>query len=152
MNNLPPPSSFTIDQNDPYKWPKWRKKFENYIIASNLDSKSIQQQRAILLHIIGDSALEIYNTFGLLDEYKDVLKGNGHLSYIYDIKISDMAEPKISPARRLPRALLQPVKEELLKMEEDGIIEKNRRIYFMGAPNGSGKETIGQISNMHLPK
>ncbi|UYV70953.1 K02A2.6-like [Cordylochernes scorpioides] len=40
------------------------KKFENYIIASDLDSKTIQQQRAILLHIIGDSALEIYNTFG----------------------------------------------------------------------------------------
>ncbi|UYV79499.1 K02A2.6-like [Cordylochernes scorpioides] len=64
MNNLPPPSAFTIDQNDPNKWPKWRKKFENYIIASDLDSKTIQQQRAILLHIIGDSALEIYNTFG----------------------------------------------------------------------------------------
>ncbi|UYV79263.1 K02A2.6-like [Cordylochernes scorpioides] len=45
---------------------------------------------------------------GLLDEYKDVFKGNVHLSYIYDIKISDKAEPKISPARRLPRALLQP--------------------------------------------
>ncbi|UYV60109.1 K02A2.6-like [Cordylochernes scorpioides] len=64
MNNLPPPSAFTIDQNDPNKWSKWRKKFENYIIASDLDSKTIQQQRAILLHIIGDSALEIYNTFG----------------------------------------------------------------------------------------
>ncbi|UYV60465.1 K02A2.6-like [Cordylochernes scorpioides] len=61
---------------------------------------------------------------GLLDEYKDVFKGNGHLSYMYDIKISDKAEPKICPARRLPRALLQPVKEELFKMEEDGIIEK----------------------------
>ncbi|UYV69099.1 K02A2.6-like, partial [Cordylochernes scorpioides] len=61
---------------------------------------------------------------GLLDEYKDVFKGNGHLSYMYDIKISDKAEPKISPARRLPRALLQPVKEELFKMEKDGIIEK----------------------------
>ncbi|UYV70538.1 hypothetical protein LAZ67_7003442, partial [Cordylochernes scorpioides] len=61
---------------------------------------------------------------GLLDEYKDVFKGNGHLSYMYDIKISDKAEPKISPARRLPRALLQPVKEELFKMEEVGIIEK----------------------------
>ncbi|UYV66708.1 K02A2.6-like [Cordylochernes scorpioides] len=61
---------------------------------------------------------------GLLNEYKDVFKGNGHLSYMYDIKISDKAEPKISPARRLLRALLQPVKEELFKMEEDGIIEK----------------------------
>ncbi|UYV77245.1 K02A2.6-like, partial [Cordylochernes scorpioides] len=61
---------------------------------------------------------------GLLDEYKDVFKGNGHLSYTYDIKISDKAEPKICPARRLPRALLQPVKEELFKMEEDGIIKK----------------------------
>ncbi|UYV66789.1 K02A2.6-like [Cordylochernes scorpioides] len=64
MNNLPPPSAFTIDQNDPNKWPKWRKKFENYIITSDLDSKTIQQQRAILLHIIGDSALGIYITFG----------------------------------------------------------------------------------------
>ncbi|UYV65033.1 K02A2.6-like, partial [Cordylochernes scorpioides] len=61
---------------------------------------------------------------GLLDEYKDVFKGNGHLSYMFDIKISEKAEPKISPARRLPRALLQPVREELFKMEEDGIIEK----------------------------
>ncbi|UYV61569.1 K02A2.6-like [Cordylochernes scorpioides] len=61
---------------------------------------------------------------GLLDKYKDVFKGNGHLSYMYDIKISDKAESKICPARRLPRALLQPVKEELFKMEEDEIIEK----------------------------
>ncbi|UYV67995.1 hypothetical protein LAZ67_5002744 [Cordylochernes scorpioides] len=36
MNNLPPPSAFTIDQNDPNKWPKWRKKFENYIIANRI--------------------------------------------------------------------------------------------------------------------
>ncbi|UYV81537.1 K02A2.6-like [Cordylochernes scorpioides] len=73
---------------------------------------------------------------GLLDEYKDVFKGNGHLSYIYDIKISDKAEPKISPARRLPRALLQPVKEELFKMEEDGIIEKiGEPTIFCDIPN-----------------
>ncbi|UYV81516.1 hypothetical protein LAZ67_20001410 [Cordylochernes scorpioides] len=58
---------------------------------------------------------------GLLDKYKDVFKGNGHLSYMYDIKLSDKAGPKISPARRLPSL---PVKEELFKMEEDGIIEK----------------------------
>ncbi|UYV69703.1 K02A2.6-like [Cordylochernes scorpioides] len=70
---------------------------------------------------ISDSSVTLT---GLLDEYKDVFKRNGHLSYMYDIKISDKAEPKICPARRLPRALLQPVKEELFKMEEDGIIEK----------------------------
>ncbi|UYV74913.1 K02A2.6-like [Cordylochernes scorpioides] len=70
---------------------------------------------------ISDSSVTLT---GLLDKYKDVFKGNGHLSYMYDIKLSDKAEPKISPARRLPRALLQPVKEELFKMEEDGIIEK----------------------------
>ncbi|UYV75209.1 hypothetical protein LAZ67_12002923 [Cordylochernes scorpioides] len=46
------------------------------------------------------------------------------LSKIYDIEISDKAEPKMSPARRLPRTLFQPVKEELFKMEEDWIIEK----------------------------
>ncbi|UYV84812.1 K02A2.6-like, partial [Cordylochernes scorpioides] len=74
-----------------------------------------------IVETISDSSVTLT---GLLDEYKDVFKGNGHLSYMYDIKISDKAEAKISPARRLPRALLQPVKEELFKMEEDGIIEK----------------------------
>ncbi|UYV71733.1 K02A2.6-like [Cordylochernes scorpioides] len=42
MKNLPPPSAFTIDQNGPNKWPKWRKKIENYIIAKNYQSPTIK--------------------------------------------------------------------------------------------------------------
>ncbi|UYV70481.1 K02A2.6-like, partial [Cordylochernes scorpioides] len=94
---------------------------------------------------------------GLLDKYKDVLKGNGHLSYMYDIKLSDKAEPKISPARRLPRALLQPVKEELFKMEEDGIIEKIEEPTVWAHPmvvEGilPDQDKVRAIQNMQIPK
>ncbi|UYV70568.1 K02A2.6-like, partial [Cordylochernes scorpioides] len=84
-----------------------------FLIVNNSAVPILGLDECVKLNIVKrvETISEISVTLtGLLDEYKDVFKGNGHLSYMYDIKISDKAEPKISPARRLPRALLQPVR------------------------------------------
>lgn len=44
-------------------WKFWRQKFENYIIATEIDKKPDKTQCAQLLHLIGDEGLRIYNTF-----------------------------------------------------------------------------------------
>ncbi|UYV76145.1 hypothetical protein LAZ67_13002839 [Cordylochernes scorpioides] len=46
-------------------WETWKFKFLLYSDAIQLETKPVKQQRAILLHNIGDDALNIYKTFGL---------------------------------------------------------------------------------------
>ncbi|UYV79078.1 hypothetical protein LAZ67_17001042 [Cordylochernes scorpioides] len=83
-------------------------------------------------------------TFSIANNSAVPIPGNGHLSYIYDIKISNKVEPKISPAIRLPRALPQPVMEELFKMEEDGIIEKIEEPWVWAHPMVVVKKPSGK--------
>ncbi|UYV70964.1 K02A2.6-like, partial [Cordylochernes scorpioides] len=44
-------------------WGKWKKRFQMFYIATEIDKKSIPRQRAILLYNIGELALDIYSTF-----------------------------------------------------------------------------------------
>lgn len=71
----PEPLSFegNIDQN----WKKWMKKFEIYLTAIQSDTKQDTVKIAIFLHVIGDEAVEKYDTLGLSEEdgknYKKVI-------------------------------------------------------------------------------
>ncbi|XP_036345642.1 uncharacterized protein LOC118754876, partial [Rhagoletis pomonella] len=59
----PPP--LTFDGNTKEKWKKWKQKFDLYMKATELDKKEEDRKVAVFLHVIGDEALEKYNTFGL---------------------------------------------------------------------------------------
>ena len=59
------PPALNFEGNMKEKWTKWKQKFQHYLVASGLDSKSQERQVAVLLNVIGEEALEKYNTFGL---------------------------------------------------------------------------------------
>ncbi|UYV72214.1 K02A2.6-like [Cordylochernes scorpioides] len=65
MDHFKPPSQFELTTNNAEAWETCKFKFLLYSDAIQLETKPVKQQRAILLHNIGDDALNIYKTFGL---------------------------------------------------------------------------------------
>lgn len=62
---LTPPSSLLFEGNIAANWKKWKQKFFLYLEATGLDTKPESRQVALLLHIIGEKAIEKFNTFSL---------------------------------------------------------------------------------------
>lgn len=60
--------------NLPENWKEWRRRFENYLIASELKKKDEDVQCAQLLQLMGDEALTICNTFTIEEADKDKIK------------------------------------------------------------------------------
>ena len=63
MEALKAPEPLRLEGNIADKWKRWRQKFELYMTASGMEGRSQKVQSCTLLHVIGDEALEIYNTF-----------------------------------------------------------------------------------------
>lgn len=70
MDSLKPPQSLSFDGNIAENWKAWKQRFEVYSIASGASEKSEAVKIAILLHVLGDEAIEKYNTFNLSEENK----------------------------------------------------------------------------------
>ena len=68
MDGLRPPDALRLDGNIAENWKRWRQKFELYMMATDIESKADKVQSSTLLHVIGDEALEIYNTFVFEDD------------------------------------------------------------------------------------
>ena len=60
----------------------------------------------------------------LLDSYPECFKGIGAFPGTYHIQLRDDAVPVIHPPRRVPEALREPLRQELRRMQELGIIRK----------------------------
>ena len=60
---LIPPEGF--DFAHPDSWTKWKKRFERYRSASGLSEKDEAVQVSALIYAMGDSAEEIFDSFGL---------------------------------------------------------------------------------------
>lgn len=58
----------------------------------------------------------------ILKEYADTFTGDGCLEGAYKIEIDDQVEPVKLPKRRVPVALMKPLKEELADLQNRGII------------------------------
>ena len=58
-----PPGAFNLNGNLRENWRRWVQRFELFLTASGKVKETGKVQCAILLHLIGDEALEIYNTF-----------------------------------------------------------------------------------------
>lgn len=63
MEFLPPPSSLVLTGNVAENWRKFKQRFEVYLEATGANVKSQKTQTSVLLHVIGEEAVEIYNTF-----------------------------------------------------------------------------------------
>ena len=73
MDKLQPPGPLILQGNLSENWRKWKQRFELYSAASGLKDKDEGVQSATLLHVVGEEALEIYNTFSW-DEEGDAKK------------------------------------------------------------------------------
>lgn len=61
----------------------------------------------------------------IANKYKDVFSGIGKINCKpFHIKLRDNATPRVDATRKVPFGLYKPLKEELQRMEDQGIIEK----------------------------
>jgi hypothetical protein len=67
MDQFKPPSALNLEGNLSENWKRWKQRFELYMKATGTDEKDEEVKIAILLHCIGEDALEIYNTFSFGD-------------------------------------------------------------------------------------
>ncbi|XP_062574225.1 uncharacterized protein K02A2.6-like [Saccostrea cucullata] len=63
---------------------------------------------------------------GISQDYQDLFSGLGCLPGTYSIKVDENIQPVIHPPRKIPIALRDKVKEELDRMEREGVIVKQR--------------------------
>ena len=75
-------------------------------------------------------------------EYQDLFTGTGNMYTTIDIKLKDNAVPYVAPIRRVAHALQEPVRLELEKLVDEGILRK-LKIEWLNSfvcvhkPNGS---------------
>ena len=84
-----PPSTLSFDGNLKENWTKWRRNFEYYLKATDLETKSDQRKIAVLLHVAGEEAMEKFDTFGLEDDKKK------KLDEVYKA-FEDFCKPKVN--------------------------------------------------------
>lgn len=68
---LQPPSALSLQGNLSENWKSWIRRFELYCIASGIDEKTEPVQCATFLHVAGEEAIKVSNTFVFRDEEKD---------------------------------------------------------------------------------
>lgn len=65
MDSLRPPRELSFTGNVAENWRRFKQRFELYMIASGASSQKDDVKVAILLHVLGEEALEKFNTFDL---------------------------------------------------------------------------------------
>ncbi|GLV46504.1 hypothetical protein CBL_20842 [Carabus blaptoides fortunei] len=74
MNSLNPPSSLNIHDNKSENWAFFKQKFNIFLVAAQKSDKTEDVKVALLLNLIGDDALRLFNTFKLRETDKNSLK------------------------------------------------------------------------------
>lgn len=67
---VPPPAPLSLEGNVAENWKRWRRRFENYLAAMELDEASETRKVSLLLHIAGEEAMEKFETFDITAENK----------------------------------------------------------------------------------
>ena len=73
MEQLRPPSNLSFVGNLAENWRCWWQAFELYMVATGLNEKTETVRCATLLHVAGDDAIKVFNTF-LFDTPEDKKK------------------------------------------------------------------------------
>ncbi|GBM41732.1 hypothetical protein AVEN_173131-1 [Araneus ventricosus] len=63
MESPAPPPPFKLNSNHVESWKLWKQRFQLHMDATSVNAKPESQKVAILLHVIGEECLIIYNTF-----------------------------------------------------------------------------------------
>ncbi|UYV66794.1 hypothetical protein LAZ67_4002872 [Cordylochernes scorpioides] len=61
MAQIQPPETF--DFSNPNEWPKWRKRFERYLVVSGMKKKEEADKIDLFMYLMGDRADDIFRTF-----------------------------------------------------------------------------------------
>uniref|UniRef100_A0A8C2B8P6 ribonuclease H n=1 Tax=Cyprinus carpio TaxID=7962 RepID=A0A8C2B8P6_CYPCA len=107
MEALKAPDPLRLEGNIADNWNKWKQKFELYMTATGIEGKSQKVQSSTLLHVIGDEALEIYNTFEftqqedrlklkvLLDKFEEHFTPHRNVTFerhVFNTRVQDPGE------------------------------------------------------------
>ena len=65
---LNPPAAFPFETPD--VWPKWRRRFEQYRVASGLSKESQERQVSTLLYCLGEEAEDILDSTSISEEHR----------------------------------------------------------------------------------
>ncbi|UYV69742.1 K02A2.6-like [Cordylochernes scorpioides] len=60
-SSIQPPETF--DFSTPNEWPKWRKRFERYLVVSGMKKKEEADKIDLFMYLMGDRADDIFRTF-----------------------------------------------------------------------------------------
>ncbi|XP_029348394.1 uncharacterized protein LOC103308315, partial [Acyrthosiphon pisum] len=91
MDNLKPPKELNIHEAH-VEWPKWKKNFNIYKVAAGITKKKKDEQLAIFLHIIGEDAREVFDTFETEGEVTELDKAIELFDLFYKQKINECVE------------------------------------------------------------
>ncbi|CAI6376903.1 unnamed protein product [Macrosiphum euphorbiae] len=91
MDNLKPPKELNIHEAH-VEWPKWKKNFNIYKVAAGISKKKKDEQLAIFLHIIGEDAREVFDTFETEGEVTELDKAIELFDLFYKQKINECVE------------------------------------------------------------
>lgn len=63
MDQLKQPNDLSLEGNISVNWRKFVQWFDPFLTATGSDAKGAKLQASLFLHVIGDDAIEGYNTF-----------------------------------------------------------------------------------------
>lgn len=93
MDHAKLPQGLSMEGNLEKNWEKFKQQFEIYIKASGKEKKDSDVKVAILLNIIGEEGIEIFNNFKLTDtEKKDYTKVVGEFEEYLKPKYNEVYE------------------------------------------------------------
>ncbi|KAK7865355.1 hypothetical protein R5R35_006836 [Gryllus longicercus] len=73
MEGLKPPRCLNLNSsNMSEEWKNWKQSFETYMVASGGNEKSDLVKIAILLHVLGEETMRIYDTLDITEDEKKV--------------------------------------------------------------------------------
>ena len=85
MDQFKPPAPLVLTGNLSENWRRWEQRFKLYMTATGADEKDEPVKTAIMLHTVGEDALEVYNTLNVetagddertLDEIMDAFRSS----------------------------------------------------------------------------
>lgn len=72
MDLLPPPERLVLSEGAAENWKKFRQRIELYFRATAPDKERTSAQKAaIFLHVAGQEAIDVFNTFPLTAEQRE---------------------------------------------------------------------------------
>ena len=79
--SLQPPSTFNFAT--PSKWPKWKRRFEQFRIASGLSEEEDARQISALMYCLGDDAVDVLTLKKYFRRRQEIQQGSRKIQQLY---------------------------------------------------------------------